>query len=104
MSDEVVISVRGEASTTVMPDEASVATVVRAVEPTQAAAVRSAGAALDAFRAELAGLGGGARDAQRPRAPLSWSASSANTADEVQNLERGRRRPTGRIVARIELR
>jgi uncharacterized protein YggE len=103
MTDEVVISVRGEASTTVMPDEARVRAVVRAVESRKADAVRSAGAALDAFRATLATHGGAARDPAAPRTPLSWTASSANTADEVQNLERGRRRPTGRTVARIEL-
>jgi hypothetical protein len=81
MTNEVVISVRGEATTTVMPDDAYVVTVVRTVEATQAEAVRSGVAALDAFRDVLAGLGGETREAERPRTPLSWTASSANTRD-----------------------
>src|ERR1700760_3332807 len=104
MTDEVVISVRGEASMRVMPDEAWIRTVVRAVGPAKADALRNAGAALDAFRAELAALGGAAHDPLHPRTPLSWTASSANTADEVENVQGRHRRPTGRIVARIDLR
>jgi hypothetical protein len=104
MTDDVVISVRGEASITVMPDQAHIRTVVRAVGHDKADALHSAGAALDAFRAELAALGGAAHDPLHPRKSLSWTASSANTADEVEIVEGRRRRPTGRIVARIDLR
>lgn len=104
MSD-VVISVRGEASTVVDPDFAQLACAVRVTTGDKVSAMASAANALRTVEADLARLGGVVETSESQRAPLSWVASSVSSREEIYwDRHTEQKRPSGQFVAAVSLR
>jgi hypothetical protein len=99
-----LLSVRGEAPTTVSADSALMHGVLTVTQQTKAAALGDAAAALQRLTDDLASLGGSALTTDTVRRPLTWSAHSATTelAHDYDEAT-GRSRRTGRIVASVSL-
>lgn len=95
----VALSVRGEASRLVEPDDAVLSTGLTVVRGTRAEALRAVAAAADAVVADLASAGGRALTASSAHAPLTWSRHSASSSEEWD----GTGRTTGRTSASVEL-
>ena len=101
---DVVISVRGEASTRVQPDQVALYSGIRAVGTEKAAVLAQAAAALEAVAADLAALGGVAATPVTGRVPLAWLASSVTSFEEMRwNSRDEQQLPTGRIIAIVDL-
>jgi uncharacterized protein len=96
-SGAALVSVRGEARTTVPPDSGELSGAIEVVADTRAAALGAAAAALAGLTGDLAALGGVPLDAQAGRAALTWSARSAATGPEYTDKLSGERAPTGRV-------
>jgi uncharacterized protein len=104
VSDDVIISVRGEASTVVDPDLAVLHCTLRTSASDKASALTSAASHLRSVEAGLAGLGGVAATGDTDRVPLSWTASSAGTHEETYyDRHTEENRPTGQTVAAVSL-
>lgn len=102
--DEVVVSVRGEATRSVAPDEAVLHVWIRLVAATKADALRETAARQEAVRAALAALGGEPRTPDSQRRPLTWSSRSVTTQQEHDFDPRtGKHGPTGRIEATVDV-
>lgn len=94
-----VLSVRGEASRTVAPDQASLFGSVSHVADSKRVASSAAAAGLAEVLAELAGLGGQPLTVQTTRSPLTWSTQSIHTHEEHNHRPSGEYGPTGRHVS-----
>lgn len=105
MSDPgVLVSVRGEARRTVPPDSVAIAGTVASTRGSKAEAARAAASALADLTADLAALGGIALGVDTARRPLTWSAHSASTREELaHDKQTGQHGPTGRVVATVAL-
>ncbi|MCW2495003.1 hypothetical protein [Jatrophihabitans sp.] len=82
MTDEAVLSVRGEARQLVEPDFALLHCNLHAVAQSKPAVLDLLGAQQDATTAALAALGGVARSVATDRAPLTWSTRSVTSYPE----------------------
>ena len=102
-SDTGLVSVRGEARTTVPPDSAELSGVIETVADTKAAALSEVAEALDDLTGDLAGLGGRPLDAQTTRGALTWSAHSASTRPEYADKRTGEHALTGRVTATVSV-
>lgn len=99
-----LLSVRGEAQRTVMPDQVSIFCAVAALEQSTSAARAAAARAVSAVTEALAGEGGEALSIETARAPLTWSVQSIRTrAEYAHNKVTGEHGPTGRYRASASL-
>jgi uncharacterized protein YggE len=100
-----LLSVRAEARQLVAPDYAVVDGLIQHTARSKAEAVRSAAGSLDRLTADLAALGAVPFDAGAERRPLTWSAYSSATRDELhhdqQTMQMER---TGLVTATVALR
>ena len=78
-----LLSVRAEARQLVAPDYAVVDGLIEQTAESKAEAVRSVAGSLDRLLAELAALGAVPFDAGTGRRPLTWSAHSWTTREEL---------------------
>ena len=93
-----LLSVRAEARQLVTPDYAVLDGVIEDTAMSKADAVRSSAASLDRLTADLAALGGVPFEAGPERRPLTWSAYSSATRDEVYHDKGTRRMERPRLV------
>ena len=101
-NEGMVLSVRGEARRTVIPDAVTLSGGLTVWEQDRAAALSGATQAVRGLTGELADLGGVALRAGNERAVLTWSAFSATTQIERRHdNESGRLEPTGRVAASV---
>lgn len=104
MTDDVVISVRGEASAVVAPDLAALFCQVRTTAAGKAAALATAADVLRNVEADLAGLGGVVAAGDGRRVPLCWVASSASSYEEMYwDRHTDEQRPTGQVSASVNV-
>ena len=104
-SGSPLLSVRAEARQLVAPDYAVVDGLIEHTEGSTAEAVRSAAASLDHVTAELAALGAVPFDAAAGRRPLTWSAHSSATREELyHDKETMQMERTGQVTATVALR
>jgi uncharacterized protein YggE len=104
VSDDVVISVRGDASVVVDPDLAVLDCTLRTNASDKASALASAASHLRSVEAALAGLGGTAATSAAQRIALSWTASSAGTRDELYyDRHTEQHRPSGQVIATVSV-
>jgi uncharacterized protein len=103
--DSTLLSVRAEARDLVAPDYAVVDGLIEHTAGVKAEAVRSVAASLDRLLAELATLGAVPFDAAAGRRPLTWSAHSWTTREELyhdqQTMQMER---SGQLTATVALR
>jgi uncharacterized protein len=103
-SASMLVSVRGEARLTIVPDSAVLAGQVTVTQSSKQEALRGTAIALDALTSELAALGGVPLTVETTRSALTWSAHSATTHPEHEpNPRTGRHEPTGRVVASVDV-
>ncbi len=102
-SDISLVSVRGEARTTVPPDSAELSGVIETVADTKAMALSAVAAALGDLTGDLSGLGGTPLVAQTTRGALTWSAHSASTRPEYAEKQSGEHAATGRVTATVSV-
>jgi uncharacterized protein YggE len=100
-----LLSVRAEARQLVAPDYAVVDGVIEQTAGSKAEAVRSVTGSLDRLTADLAALGAVPFDAGAGRRPLTWSAHSWSTREELYH-DQGtmRMERTGQVTATVALR
>jgi hypothetical protein len=104
MTADVVISVRGEATTRVEPDQATLFGGIRIVGREKSAVLAEAAGALQAVEADLASLDGVVATPSTARVPLAWLASSASSYDELRWDERAQdEQPTGRVFGTVDV-
>ena len=104
MSDDIVITVRGDATVRVQPDQATLYAGVRTTGRDKSAVLAESAAALDAVEVALAGLGGVVATPDTARVPLAWLASSANSYEETRWDPRvEEEQPTGRVIGVVDL-
>lgn len=104
MTGDVVISVRGEATTVVAPDLAALFCQVRTTAAGKAAALATAADVVRNAEADLAGLGGVVAAGDGRRVPLSWVASSASSYEETYwDRHTDEQRPTGQVIASVNV-
>lgn len=104
MSNEAgpLLSVRGDARTTVAPDYATLFSTITISRESKAAALQAAATALERLTAALTSLGGTALTSDTERHPLTWSARSATTRVEQEFDKRtGLSAPTGQVSAAV---
>ncbi|MGZ4435345.1 MAG: SIMPL domain-containing protein [Trebonia sp.] len=100
-----LLSVRAEARQLVAPDYAVVDGLIEHTAGSKAEAVRSVAGNLDHLTADLAALGAVPFDEGAGRRPLTWSAHSSATREELyQDKETMRMERTGRVTATVALR
>jgi hypothetical protein len=103
--DSTLLSVRAEARDLVAPDYAVVDGVIEHTAGAKAEAVRLVADSLDRLVAELAALGAVPFDAGAGRHPLTWSAHSWSTREELyhdqQTMQMER---SGQLIATVALR
>jgi len=100
-----VLSVRAEARQLVAPDYAVVDGLIEHTTGSKVEAVRSVTGSLDRLTADLAALGAVPFDAGAGRRPLTWSAYSSGTREELyHDKETMRMERTGRVTATVALR
>ncbi len=100
-----LLSVRAEARQLVAPDYAVVDGLIEHAAGSRAEAVRSVAGSLDRLTAGLAGLGAVPFDEATGRRPLTWSAHSAATREELyHDKETMRMERTGQVTATVALR
>ena len=105
--DQILLSVRGEAASTVDPDVGTLRLSLSVIAGGKAEASIEAGRAVEAALSGLAALGGEPRTAETAKAPLTWSTTSVSSYREMGNIgPTGGYGPTGRHVsgAQIEIR
>jgi len=99
-----VLSVRGEARTTVDPDSVTLVCALAVSRDSRARALTTVAGALDDVTADLARLGGSPLTRTTTRERLTWSAQSARTELQHANDERtGAWGPTGLTTATVSL-
>jgi hypothetical protein len=99
-----LLSVRAEARQLVAPDCAVVDGLIEHTAGSKAEAVRSAAGSLDHLTADLAALGGVPFDEGAGRRPLTWSAYSSATREELYHDQETRRMErTGQVTATVAL-
>jgi uncharacterized protein YggE len=103
--DGTLLSVRAEARDLVAPDYAIVDGLIEHTAGAKAEAVRLVAGSLDRLVAELAALGAVPFDAGAGRRPLTWSAHSWSTREELyhdqQTMQMER---SGQLIATVALR
>lgn len=100
-----LLSVRAEARQLVAPDYAVVDGLIEHTAPSMAEAVLSVAGSLDRLTADLAALGAVPFDEGAGRRPLTWSAYSSATHEELyHDKETGRMERTGQVTATVALR
>jgi uncharacterized protein YggE len=104
MTGDVVISVRGEATTRVEPDQATLLGGIRIAGREKSAVLAEAAAALEAVESDLALLDGVVATPSTARVPLAWLASSATSYEEMRWNERAEEeQPTGRVIGTVDV-
>ena len=104
-SGSPLLSVRAEARQLVAPDYGVVDGVIEHTARSKAEAVRSVTGSLDRLTAELAALGAVPFDEGAGRRPLTWSAYSSGTREELyHDKETMRMERTGQVTATVALR
>jgi uncharacterized protein len=99
-----LLSVRAEARQFVAPDYAVVDGLIEHTEGSKAEAVRSAAGSLDRLTADLATLGAVPSDHGAGRRPLTWSAYSLATREELyHDKETMRMERSGQVTATVAL-
>ncbi|MGH3203901.1 MAG: SIMPL domain-containing protein [Streptosporangiaceae bacterium] len=100
-----LLSVRAEARQVVAPDYAVVDGVIEHTARSKVEAVRSVTGSLDRLTADLAALGAVPFDADAGRRPLTWSAHSSGTREELyHDKETMRMERSGQVTATVALR
>jgi uncharacterized protein YggE len=100
-----LLSVRAEARQLVAPDYAVVDGLIEHTTGSKAEAVRSVAGSLDRLIAELAALGAVPFDEGAGRRPLTWSAHSWTTREELyHDKETMRMERSGQVTASVSLR
>jgi uncharacterized protein YggE len=100
-----LLSVRAESRQLVAPDYAVVDGLIEHTARSKAEAVQSVTASLDRLTAGLAALGAVPFDAGAGRHPLTWSAYSSATQEELRHdKETGQMERTGQVTATVSLR
>jgi uncharacterized protein len=100
-----LLSVRAEARQLVAPDYAVVNGLIEHAERSKAEAVRSVTGSLENLTADLAALGAVPFDEGGGRRPLTWSAYSSGTREELYHDKETRRTErTGQVFATVALR
>jgi hypothetical protein len=100
-----LLSVRAEARQLVAPDYAVVDGLIEHTAESKAEAVRSVAGSLDRLTADLAALGAVPFDAGAGRRPLTWSAYSWTTREELyHDKETMRMERSGQVTATVTLR
>jgi uncharacterized protein len=100
-----LLSVRAEARQLVGPDYAVVDGQIEQTAGSKEEAVRSVAGRLDQLTADLAALGAVPFDEGAARRPLTWSAYSSATREELyHDKETGRTKRTGLVTATVTLR
>jgi uncharacterized protein YggE len=100
-----LLSVRAEARDLVAPDYAITDMRIEHTADAKTEAVRLVADSLDRLLAELAALGAVPFDAGTSRHPLTWSAHSWTTREEVyHNQETGQMEQSGRLTATVAVR
>jgi len=100
-----LLSVRAEARQLVAPDYAVVDGLIEHTASSKVEAVRSAAGSLDHLTAGLAALGAVPFDEGAGRRPLTWSAYSSATREELyHDQETMRMERTGLVIATVTLR
>jgi hypothetical protein len=103
--DSTLLSVRAEARDLVAPDYAVVDGLIEHTAEAKAEAVRSAAGSLDRLVAELAALGAMPFDAGVSRRPLTWSAHSWTTREEIYHDQQTKQTErSGQLTATVALR
>jgi len=99
-----LLSVRAEARQVVAPDYAVVDGLIEQTAESKAEAVRSVAGSLDRLTADLAALGAVPFDEGAGRRPLTWSAHSWTTREELyHDKETMRMERTGQVTATVAL-
>ena len=97
-----LLSVRAESRQLVAPDYAVVDGLIEHTARCKAEAVQSVTASLDRLTAGLAALGAVPFDAGAARHPLTWSAYSSGTHEELRHdKETGQMERTGLVTATV---
>jgi uncharacterized protein len=100
-----LLSVRAEALELVAPDYGVVDGLIEHTAGSKEEAVRSVAGSLDRLTAELAALGAVPFDEAAGRRPLTWSAHSWSTREELyHDKETMRMERTGQVIATVSLR
>ncbi len=100
-----MLSVRAEARQLVAPDYAVVDGLIEHTAGSKVEAVRSVTGSLDRLTADVAALGGVPFDEGAGRRPLTWSAYSSATREELyHDKESMRMERTGQVIATVALR
>jgi uncharacterized protein YggE len=100
-----LLSVRAEARQLVAPDYSVVDGLIEHTTGSKVEAVRSAAGSLDRLTADLAALGAVPFDEGAGRRPLTWSAYSSATREELyHDKETMQMERTGRVTATVALR
>jgi uncharacterized protein YggE len=100
-----LLSVRAEARQLVAPDYAVVDGLIEHTARSKVEAVRSVTVSLDRLTADLAALGAVPFDEGAGRRPLTWSAYSAATREELyHDTETRRMERSGLVIATVALR
>jgi uncharacterized protein len=100
-----LLSVRAEARRLVAPDYAVVDGLIEHTARSKVEAVRSATGSLDRLTADLAAMGAVPFDEGAGRRPLTWSAYSSATRDELyHDSETRRMERSGLVIATVALR
>ena len=103
--DSPLLSVRAEARQLVAPDYAVVDGMIEHTERSKVEAVRSVTGSLDRLTADLAALGAVPFDEGAGRRPLTWSAYSSATHEELYHDKETRRMErSGQVTATVALR
>lgn len=104
LENEVVISVRGEATATVDPDLATVHLGLSVTADNKSEASLQAGRLLEGAISGLAAMGGQARSAQTDKHPLTWATTSVSSHPEFKHDPgQGPMAPTGKTVAGAQM-
>jgi len=100
-----LLSVSAEARRLVGPDYAVLDGLIEHTAESKVAAVQSVADSVDHLTADLAALGAVPFDEGAGRRPLTWSAHSSATRDELyHDQETGRLERTGQVTATVALR
>ena len=100
-----MLSVRAEARQLVAPDYAVLDGLIEHTAGSKADAVRSVTGGLDRMTADLAAVGAVPFDEGAGRRPLTWSAHSAATREELyHDQETMRMEQSGQVTATVSLR
>jgi uncharacterized protein YggE len=95
-----LLSVRGEARRSVMPDAAVLAGAMWGNQPSKAEVLAEVSARWDRLIADLGAAGGVPLGIGTDRVPLTWSAQSTTTHPQSEfDRKTGQAKPSGRVIA-----